>query len=97
MFKTPAVSTILAQNFLFGFAYYAALYYLPIYMQNVLGYSPIHASGLLIPFVAVQMVFSVGSGLYISKSGRYGEVIWSGFVLWTLSVFFLIFALDFLL
>ncbi|KAK1909468.1 hypothetical protein P3342_007637 [Pyrenophora teres f. teres] len=83
MFKTPAVSVILVQNFLFGFAYYAALYYLPIYFQNVLGYSPIGASGLLVPFVAVQMIFSVGSGLYISKSGRYGEVIWSGFLLWT--------------
>ncbi|KAA8622248.1 ProP Permease of the major facilitator superfamily [Pyrenophora tritici-repentis] len=84
MFKTPAVSVILAQNFLFGFAYYAALYYLPIYFQNVLGYSPVGASALLVPFVAVQMIFSVGSGLYISKSGRYGEVIWSGFTLWTL-------------
>ncbi|KAI1673193.1 Major facilitator superprotein [Pyrenophora tritici-repentis] len=56
MFKTPAVSVILAQNFLFGFAYYAALYYLPIYFQNVLGYSPVGASALLVPG-AVSMCF----------------------------------------
>ncbi|KAG6365884.1 hypothetical protein INS49_000060 [Diaporthe citri] len=30
------------------------------------------------------MIFSVGSGFYISKFSRYGEVIWGGFVCWTL-------------
>lgn len=32
----------------------------------------------------VQSIFSISGGLYISKFGRYGEVIWFGFGIWTL-------------
>lgn len=84
MFKTPAVAVILLQNFLFGYVYYSELYYLPIYFQNVRRVSPIVSAALLTPLVIAQMIFSVGSGFYISKFSRYGEVIWSGFVCWTL-------------
>ena len=83
MFKNPAVATILLQNFLFGYCYYAALYFLPIYFQNVRGMSPISSAALLVSLVIPQALFSVLSGLYISKFSRYGEVIWLGFILWT--------------
>jgi MFS family permease len=84
MFKNAPVAAILVQNFLFGCAYYAELYYLPIYFQNVRGWSPLRASALLVPFVLAQMIFSIGSGFYISKFQRYGEVIWLGFICWTI-------------
>ncbi|KAL1849173.1 hypothetical protein Daus18300_013329 [Diaporthe australafricana] len=84
MFKTPAVAVILLQNFLFGYVYYSELYYLPIYFQNVRRVSPIVSAALLTPLVIAQMIFSVGSGFYISRFSRYGEVIWSGFTCWTL-------------
>jgi MFS family permease len=84
MFKNAAVAAILVQNFLFGCAYYAELYYLPIYFQNVRGWSPIQSSALLVPFVLSQAIFSIASGFYISKFKRYGEVIWAGFFCWTL-------------
>jgi MFS family permease len=84
MFKNPAVAAILMQNFLFGCAYYAELFYLPVYFQNARGWSPIVASALLIPFVLAQAIFSVGSGFYISRFKHYGEVIWAGFICWTL-------------
>ena len=84
MFKNPAVAAILMQNFLFGCAYYAELYYLPIYFQNVRGWSPIQSSALLVPFVLAQAIFSVASGFYISRFKRYGEVIWAGFICWTI-------------
>lgn len=83
MFKTPAVAAILAQNFLFGCAYYSELYYLPIYFQNVRGWTPIASSALLVPFVLAQAIISIASGFYISKFKRYGEVLWVGFICWT--------------
>lgn len=84
MFKSPAVATILLQNFLFGYCYYANLYFLPIYFENVRGMTPIASAGLLMPLVVSQASFSVGSGFYVSKYSRYGEVIWCGFICWTL-------------
>lgn len=84
MFKTPAVAVMLLQNFLFGYVYYAELYYLPIYFENVLRVSPVVSAALLTPLAIFQMIFSVGSGFYISKLSRYGEVIWCGFLCWTL-------------
>jgi hypothetical protein len=84
MFKTPAVSAILIQNLLFGYCYYSELYFLPIYFENVRGVSPIASAALLTPMVIAQMIFSVGSGFYITHFSRYGEVIWAGFICWTL-------------
>lgn len=34
------------------------------------------------PLVVSQSLTSVLSGLYISKTKRYGEVIWLGYILW---------------
>ncbi|CZR52044.1 related to tetracycline efflux protein (otrb) [Phialocephala subalpina] len=84
LFKSPAVFAIFLQNVLFGIVYYSHLYYLPIYYQNVRQYSPILAAALTIPFVVGQSTFSVLSGQYISRTKRYGEVIWTGYGLWTL-------------
>lgn len=63
------------------------VYYLPIYFQNVCQHPPIVSAALLVPLFVAQMTFSVASGLYISKFGRYMEIIWTGFALWTLYVF----------
>jgi MFS family permease len=84
LFKNPAISAILIQNLLFGIVYYSHLYYLPIYYQNARQYSPLHSAALTIPFVAGQSIFSILSGQYVSRTKRYGEVIWSGYALWTL-------------
>lgn len=84
LFKIPAISAIMAQNFLFGIVYYSHLYYLPIYYQNARRFSPLLSAALTIPFVAGQSTLSILSGQYVSRTKRYGEVIWSGYALWTL-------------
>lgn len=84
LFRNRAVCAIFIQNFLFGIVYYSHLYYLPIYYQNTRGYSTMLSAALTIPFVAGQAVVSVLSGQYISRTKRYGEVIWAGYGLWTL-------------
>lgn len=72
----------MTQNFLFGIVYYSELYYLPIYYQNVRGWNPLIAAALTIPLVVSQSLTSILSGLYISKTKRYGGVIWLGYILW---------------
>lgn len=75
---------MLLQNFLFGFVYYSQLYYLPLYYQNARRMPPLLSAALVLPIPCAQMTASIISGQYISRRERYGEVIWSGFFLWTL-------------
>lgn len=84
MFQNPAIAAMLSQNFLFGMVYYSELYYLPLYLENVRGYTPLVSAALTIPLVIAQAGISAVSGQYISRMGRYGEVLWSGFAMWTL-------------
>lgn len=96
LYRIPAVGAILVQNFLFGIVYQSNLYYLPLYFQIVEGYSPIESAALLVPFVAMQSIISTSAGWYISTTKRYGEVIWTGYTLWTLGAgLTLTFARDF--
>lgn len=84
LFKIPAVCAIIIQNFLFGIVYYSHLYYLPIYYQNVRQFSPLLSAALTLPFVAGQSTFSILTGQYVSRLKRYGEIIWGGYIFWTL-------------
>lgn len=78
------MSALLLQNFLFGYVYYADLYFIPLYFQNVRGVTPIESAALLISLVIPQSIVSIGSGFYITRFSRYGEVIWAGFICWTM-------------
>lgn len=77
---------MLIQNFLFGIVYYSQLYYLPLFFQNARQLSPITSAALLLPLTGAQMVSSMLAGQYISRKERYGIIIWTGFILWTLGV-----------
>ncbi|EXF74250.1 hypothetical protein CFIO01_10956 [Colletotrichum fioriniae PJ7] len=84
IFKNKVVVVLLAQSFLFGAAYQGYLYYIPLYLQNAHQFSVIHSAGIYVSLVVCQSIFSIISGQYISRTQRYGEVIWAGFGLWTL-------------
>lgn len=77
---------MLLQNLFFGIVYYSQLYYLPLFFQNARRMSPLLSAALVLPITCAQMFSSIASGQYISRTERYGEVIWSGFFLWTLGV-----------
>lgn len=77
---------MLFQNVFFGIVYYSQLYYLPLFFQNARRMSPLLSAALVLPITCAQMAASIVSGQYISRTERYGEVIWSGFFLWTLGV-----------
>jgi len=86
VWKNGAVASILVQNFFFGIIFYGYLYYLPLYYQNVRRFSAIKSAYLSIPLVVMQSITSICSGQYISRRKRYGECIWLGFIMLTISV-----------
>lgn len=75
---------MLFQNFIFGLCFYTQSYMLPLYYQNVRKFTPLHSALMTLPLTVVQSIASIGSGQYISRRKRYGEVIWTGFTLFTL-------------
>ncbi|KAK5172769.1 uncharacterized protein LTR77_002889 [Saxophila tyrrhenica] len=94
MFRTASVAAMLAQSFLLGAAYYTLLYFLPLYFQNVRGYSPLVSAGLQLPLVVSQSSFSTAAGFYMSRYNRYAEIIWVGFGTWTAAGGLLVLADD---
>ena len=85
MFKTKALTAILLQNILMGITFYGIMYYMPIYYQTIRQFSAVKAAALIVPLVATQAIASSASGYYISSKGRYSEVIWLGYTLWTIA------------
>jgi MFS family permease len=84
LFKNHALAAMLAQNLLIGIVFYSLLYYLPIYYQSARQMSITASAALILPLVIAQSIASILSGQYISRMGRYGEVIWLGYACWTL-------------
>jgi MFS family permease len=80
------VAALLFQNFFFGMVFYNYLYSLPLFYQNVRKFSPIKSALMTLPMVLTQSVASILSGQYISRTKRYGEVIWLGYFLFTLGI-----------
>ena len=83
MFTNAPVAAILAQNFFFGMVYYVNLYYIPLYIENVRGWSQLKSAAFLISICVPQTLVGVISGRYISHYRRYGVGIWFGFAVWT--------------
>ncbi|KAH9905016.1 putative MFS transporter [Xylariomycetidae sp. FL2044] len=75
LFRKRDVTAMLAQTFFIGWIYQTSTYFLPLYYQSLRGFSPLASAGLLTPITGVQVIVSALSGLYISKSGKYGGVI----------------------
>jgi MFS family permease len=71
LFKNRTFSTASGVGFIIGFAMFAALIYLPLYLQTVHGATPT-ASGLeLLPLVAGMLCTFIVSGRLVTRTGRY--------------------------
>lgn len=71
LFGRPVFRWSVLFAFLIGMAMFGGLVYLPFYLQVVRGYSPTESGLALIPMVIGIFLTSVGSGLMISRTGRY--------------------------
>ncbi|MDN5794226.1 MAG: MFS transporter [Intrasporangium sp.] len=71
LFKSRVFTASSLVGFVVGFAMFGAITYLPQYMQVVRGQSPT-ASGLqLLPLMLGLLITSMGTGILISRWGRY--------------------------
>jgi hypothetical protein len=77
---------ILVVNLLHGIVLTENTYFLPLYCQSVLGAEPLLSGILLLPFAVSMSVATVGTGMYLKRTGRYLDCIRLGLVLLTLGV-----------
>ena len=71
LFKIRVFSASSAVGFIVGFSMFGAITYLPTYLQVVRGASPTGSGLELLPLMGGLLVTSIGSGILISRWGRY--------------------------
>jgi len=60
---------------------FGAIYFLPVFVQGVIGNSVTNSGAILVPMLVAMIVTSIGSGLLISRTGRYKVLLIAGMVL----------------
>ena len=89
LFANRAFSSTSVVGFIVGLALFGAVTYLPVFFQIVHGESPT-ASGLqLLPLLAGLIICSTGSGVVISRTGRYRAFPIAGTALITVGILLL--------
>ena len=71
LFSNKVFSASSAIGFVVGFAMFGALTFLPLFLQDVKGVSPIESGVRLFPMMGGLLVASIGSGQLVSRWGRY--------------------------
>jgi MFS family permease len=71
LFANKVFSATSAIGFVVGFAMFGALSFLPLFLQVVRGVSPTTSGLQLLPMMAGLLMTSIGSGILISRWGRY--------------------------
>lgn len=57
---------------------FGAIYFLPVFVQGVIGNSVTNSGAILVPMLVAMIVTSVGSGQLISHTGRYKVLVLGG-------------------
>lgn len=71
LFRDPAFTIATTVSFLVGFAMFAAISYLPAFLQVGMGLSATASGGMLIILVVGILFTTVASGALITRTGRY--------------------------
>ncbi len=89
LFSIRAFAVVSFVGFIVGFAMFGAITYLPAFFQIVHGESPTISGLRLLPLLVGLVIFSTGSGIVISKTGRYRVFPIVGTALITVALFLL--------
>ncbi|KAH9903816.1 major facilitator superfamily domain-containing protein [Xylariomycetidae sp. FL2044] len=81
---TPQSVAIFGVCFAHGFVFISGSYYLPLYFQAVLGANSLMSGVYILPFVLSMSFASIGTGIFIKKTGKYVPAIILGMVIMTL-------------
>ena len=79
-----SANLVLVYGTLQGLVYWANLFYVPLYLQNVRGYGPIISGAVIVPILVSHGVGSIISGQIISRTGHYNLVVVPGNLVWTI-------------
>src|SRR6266849_5857437 len=60
---------------------FGAIFFLPVFVQGVIGNSVTNSGAILVPMLVAMIVTSIGSGQFISRTGRYKVPLLVGLVL----------------
>jgi hypothetical protein len=86
LYSNASNFAVFVANLFHGIVLTCNTYFLPLYCQSILGAEPLLSGVLLLPFAVSMAAATVGSGLYLKKTGRYLDCIRLGFVLLVLGV-----------
>ncbi|GME30609.1 MFS transporter [Neofusicoccum parvum] len=84
LFGQASTTIIYIQSGLYNLVWQVDVYFLPVYFQDVRGYSPLQSATLVLPLLLLQSVAGVLSGPLMTKLARYGPVHNTGMAVWTL-------------
>jgi EmrB/QacA subfamily drug resistance transporter len=59
---------------------FGAIFFLPLYVQGVIGNSVTNSGAILVPMLVAMIVTSIGGGQFISRTGRYKVPLLAGLV-----------------
>jgi EmrB/QacA subfamily drug resistance transporter len=71
IFRNRVFSLTSSIGFIIGFAFFGAVTFMPLYLQNVKGHTPTVSGLLMTPMMGGLLVTSTASGQLISRFGRY--------------------------
>ena len=71
LFRNPIFTVANVYGFMAGVAMFGAIIFLPLFLQGVLGMSPTQSGLAMLPMVVGLFVTSIGSGILITRTGRY--------------------------
>ncbi|KAH9226335.1 hypothetical protein K456DRAFT_58812 [Colletotrichum gloeosporioides 23] len=84
LFGKRSTAVMYVQSALYDCVWQVNLYFLPIYFQEVRGYSPLRSASLTLLLLLIHSAAGVASGPIMSKSARYAPILFIGMGLWTL-------------
>ncbi|CAO1627955.1 unnamed protein product [Parajaminaea phylloscopi] len=86
MFRNGVVVGAAITQMLNGWLQYQQVFSIPQFYQLAYGYTPIVAAALTIPLLTLQTLTSTTAGLIMSKTGRYRELLLSGWACWSIGL-----------
>jgi EmrB/QacA subfamily drug resistance transporter len=84
LFKSRTNIATLSVVFIHGIVFISGSYYLPLYFQAVLGATPLLSGVYILPTALAVSVGSIGTGIYVKKTGAYLPPIYFGLFMMTL-------------
>lgn len=90
LFRNGIIALSSVTVFLTGMANYAAILFIPLFMQNVIGVSATQSGSLLTPMLVTWSLGSITGGQLVARLGRYKVVVLCGLAALTLGLALLV-------